>query len=441
MSLYHKTFYTEELTTLFSDSQYVTYMLLVEKVLAEAQAKCKIIPDEAAIIIAHCCQIQFIDLDKLINDIHLGGNAAIPLVQQLTRGVKNQHFEASKYVHLGATSQDIIDTATVLMIKDYIQWLQGELKDLLDVLVRVTKKHRDTLMIGRTLLQHARPITFGLKTAGWLSSIAHTQARVLQCSPRVLKIQMFGAVGGGHRYLTNAVVEEMATALGINPDAPWQTNRDSIAEWASVLGILSGTLGKIAKDISMMMQTEVGEVQEGAKEGKGVSSTMPHKRNPVSCAFILANSTRTTHLVASILSSMTQEHERSAGLWHAEWEVLAQLMALTAGSVSATIELIDHLEVNTDRMKTNLELTKGLIYAEEIALALANNIGRMQAHDIVHKACMLAIKQDKHLKDVLLATHGDLMNTIPLDKLFNPAYSKGYGGEIIDAILKKQNYK
>lgn len=252
---------------------------------------------------------------------------------------------------------------------------------------------------------------------------------------------MFGAVGGGHRYLTNAVVEEMATALGINPDAPWQTNRDSIAEWASVLGILSGTLGKITKDISMMMQTEVGEVQEGAKEGKGISSTMPHKRNPVSCALILANSNRTPHLVASILSSMTQEHERSAGLWHAEWEVLAQLMALTAGSVSATIELIDHLEVNTDRMKTNLELTKGLIYAEEIALALANNIGRMQAHDIVHKACMLAIKQDKHLKDVLLATHGDLMNTIPLDKLFNPAYSKGYGGEIIDAILKKQNYK
>ena len=440
MTLYHKTFYTDELTTLFSDSQFVTYMLLVEKVLAEAQAKCKIIPDEAASIIAHCCQIQFIDLDKLIDEIHLGGNAAIPLVQQLTRGVKNQHFEASKYVHLGATSQDIVDTATVLMIKDYIQWLQGKLCILDSLLIGLTQKHRDTLMIGRTLLQHARPITFGLKTAVWLSSIAHTQARVLQCSPRVLKIQMFGAVGSGHQYLTNAVVDEMATSLGINADVPWQSNRDSIAEWASVLGILSGTLGKIAKDISIMMQTEVGEVQEGAKEGKGVSSSMPHKRNPISCALILANSARTPHLVASVLSSMTQENERSAGLWHAEWEVVAQLMALTAGSVSTSIEMIDYLEVNTDRMTTNLEFTKGLIYAEEITLALANKIGRIQAHDLVQKACMLAIKQDKHLKDVLWATHGDLMNTIPLDKLFNPIYSKGYGGEIIDAILKKQNY-
>ncbi|MCU0468556.1 MAG: lyase family protein [Arcicella sp.] len=276
MSLYSELFYAKEINELFSDNQTINAFLQFEASLALAQADNGIIPAEAAKIIAQCCNASFIDTEKLKKEISLGGNAAIPLVQQLTRIVKNNDFEASKYVHLGATSQDVVDTALVLQIKRFIIWLEEQLKKLTQVLTTITQQHRTTLMIGRTLLQQARPITFGLKTAKWLENIETDKVRIEACKNRVLVLKLGGAVGSGNGNISLEVQKSMSNALGIG--LPEMNN--GLVELATTLGILSGNIGKIARDISLLMQTEIAEVFEGAAEGKGGSSTMPHKRNP-----------------------------------------------------------------------------------------------------------------------------------------------------------------
>ncbi|PIB27574.1 3-carboxy-cis,cis-muconate cycloisomerase [Maribacter sp. 4G9] len=432
MSLYSEIFYSKEINSLFSNHNQISKLLKVEEILAQAQADSGIIPQEAAKVIGECCNVDYIDLERLKSDVHLGGNAAIPLVKQLVRIVKNNDFEASKYVHYGATSQDIIDTATVLLIKEYLEWLQGKTQQLKTILLELTKAHRDTLMMGRTLLQQAKPITFGLKTAGWLEAVDRSDERILQTKQRVLTIQLGGAVGSGNDRITPKVKLAFADLLGLKDSFTWQSNRDNFSEWASALSILSGSLGKIAKDISLLMQTEIGEVFEPAAEGRGGSSTMPHKRNPVICAVMLANATRTPNLTATMLSSMVQEHERSAGLWHAEWEVLTQIMALTAGTVEKAIELLSGLEVDKERMLHNLETTNGLIYAENISLALSQTMGKIQAHELVEKACEIAIREHKHLKEVLLE------QSVALDDMgtyFNPKNSIGQSITLIDSII------
>ncbi len=433
MSLYSDYFYSKTINELFSDKQTIVQMLRFEGVLALAQAENGVVSPQAARVIESCCQVDFIDIDKLKSEIKLGGNAAIPLVKQLTRIVKNNDVEASKYVHFGATSQDVVDTATVLQMQQYWYWLNDKLVELSGLLVEITKKHRNTLMIGRTLLQQARPITFGLKTSGWLQSIERSKERMKSTQKRVLVIQLGGAVGSGNVNLSKSVQQSLADLLDLEPSFSWQSNRDNLVEAASVFGILNQSLGKIAKDVSLMMQTEVAEVFEGAAEGKGGSSTMPHKRNPVSCAAILANANRIPNLVATLLASMPQEHERSAGLWHSEWEVLTEILLLTAGSIEKSIELIASLEVDEKQMLQNLELTKGLIYAENISLALAKKIGKINAHELVEKACKSALSHQKHLKEILKEMNIDLPN---LEELFKAQNSIGNSLEIIDEILK-----
>lgn len=430
MSLYSAYFYSEEVNSLFSEQATVAQMLRFEAILAESQSVHRIMPSTSAEIIAQCCAVDLIDIEKLKSEIKLGGNAAIPLVKQLTRIVKNNDVEASKMVHLGATSQDVVDTAMILQIKAFLAWLDPKLNQLRQLLVALTQKHRSTLMIGRTLLQQARPITFGLKTAGWLQRVKQCQELISEAKKRVLCLTLGGAVGSGNDSINRKVQLTMAELLEIAPPS----GVGGLSEWASVLGVLVGSLGKIAKDVSLLMQTEVGEVLEGAGEGKGGSSTMPHKRNPVTCAALLANATRTPHLVATVLSAMPQEHERSAGLWHSEWEVLVELMTLTAGSVERAIELVGGLEVDEKRMLVNLEVTKGLIYAENVSLALAPKMGKMQAHELVEKACKTAIHQQKHLKEVLIDFQLDLPD---LEELFKPENSIGLSLELIDEVLRQ----
>lgn len=433
MSLYSEYFYSKDINNLLSERQTIAQMLRFEGALALAQAENGIVPPQSAEIIDSCCQVDFIDIDKLKSEIKLGGNAAIPLVKQLTRIVKNNDVEASKYVHLGATSQDVVDTATVLQMQEYWYWLNDKLVALQQLLTDLTQKHRETLMIGRTLLQQARPITFGLKTAGWLQSISRSKERLKSTQKRALMLQLVGAVGSGNANISKAVQLSLANILDLKPAFSWQSNRDTLVEAASVFALLNQSLGKMAKDISLLMQTEIGEVFEGAGEGKGGSSTMPHKRNPVTCAAIIANATRVPHLVASLFSAMPQEHERSAGLWHSEWEVLSEIMLLTAGSIERVIELMESLEVDKQRMLFNLELTKGLIYAENVSLALATKIGKINAHELVEKACKSAISQQKHLKEVLEEMNIDLPN---LEALFKPENSIGNSLEMIDEIIK-----
>ena len=433
MSLYSRTFYADELSELFSDQENVANLLRVEAALAMSQARVGLIPDSSARIIAECCRLEAIDLHSLKSDVVLGGNVAIPLVKQLTKVIKNRDFEASKYLHLGATSQDIIDTATVLMIKAYVEWLEAKLLRLEQLLLGLTKDHLHTLMIGRTLLQQAKPMTFGVKTAGWLLACSRNLLRLRQMKTHLFHIQLGGAVGSGNSDITWEVQEVMADLLGLSPSFPWQSQRDTFAEFASFLGILSGSLGKIAKDVSLLMQTEVAEVFEGAGEGKGGSSTLPHKRNPVGCALILSNATRTPGLVATMLSAMPQDHERSAGMWHAEWETLADLMRLVGGSVEKSLDLITNLEVDKVRMLQNIELTNGLIYAEKISLHLSKSLGKMQAHESVKKACSLAILQQKHLKQVIAELHPQLEN---LDDLFQPQQAIGQSVAWVENVLK-----
>ncbi len=431
MSLYSEYFYSKQINEMFSDERVIAQMLRFESALAVSQAKNGIFSKEIAEKITKYCKSELINIDKLKSEINLSGNAAIPLIKQLTQIVKNNDVEASKYVHLGATSQDVIDTATVLQIKDFLDWLNSKLKQLSQLLFNLTTKHRQTYMVGRTLLQQAKPITFGFKTASWLECIERSIERINQTQKRILIIQLGGAVGTGNSNLSKAVQASFAKSLDLQNSDSWHSNRDNLAELAAVLGILNQSIGKIAKDISLLMQTEIGEIFEGAAEGKGGSSTMPHKRNPVNCTAILANSTRIPQLVATMLSTMPQEHERSAGLWHAEWEVLTEIIKLTAGSLEKGIELIQDLEIDEKKMLQNLELTNGLIYAENISLHLAQKIGKAQAHELVEKACKSAISEGKHLKEVLIES-GINEN---LDELFKPENSIGNALEIIDSIL------
>ncbi|GEL11031.1 3-carboxy-cis,cis-muconate cycloisomerase [Flavobacterium glycines] len=434
MSLYTQLFYSKEVNAMFSDSESISKMLRVEAALARAQANKDLFAKEIADVISTNCNVTEIDIEQLKNAIPLGGNAAIPLVKQLTKIVARKDAEAAKYVHMGATSQDIVDTALVLQIQEFIAWANTKIDVLEKQLIALTQQHQETIMIGRTLLQHAKPTTFACKTAGWLSAITRSKQRLLAVQKRVLVVQLGGAVGNGNVAIATEIQNEFAELLGLKPSFSWHSNRDNLAEFASVLSILGGSIGKIAKDVSLLMQTEVAEVFEGAAEGKGGSSTMPHKRNPVSCAAILANTNRLPHLAATILSAMPQEHERSVGLWHSEWEVLVEIMQLTAGSIEKSISLIEGLEVDENRMLENLELTNGLIYAENLSLALARKIGKASAHELIEKACKIAIQEKKHLKEVVLEMNIEVDD---LDNLLDTKNSIGLSLELVNQVLKE----
>ena len=438
MGLYDSLFYSDDFKKLKAEELVIQRMLTVEAALAEAQAEEGIIPTDAAEVIVGCSNVNFIDLPRLKADVQLGGNLAIPLVKQLIRTVKNNDFEASKYVHLGATSQDIVDTGLVLGMKETSELLESLVDRLAVALVTLSRKHKTTLMIGRTLQQQAKPITFGLKSAYWLQGLMEAFDSLKGNQSTILKVQLAGAVGSGNRFVNTNVRSLVAEKLGLSSAAPWQSNRTSIATWAASLGVLAGVLGKIAKDITLLMQVEVAEVFEGVASGKGGSSTMPHKRNPVTCSAIAANAHRVPHLVASVLTGMSQEHERSAGLWHAEWETLDSIEALTTGALEKCIDLIENLEVDEERMRFNLELTNGLIYAENVSFLLSAQIGKGNAHDWVQKACKEAIATNRHLKEVVAQSEYDLGD---LDALFDPKNSIGTSHELNEEILAQHEHQ
>lgn len=256
--------------------------------------------------------------------------------------------------------------------------------------------------------------------------------RISKAMDHLKYIQMGGAVGAGNNKLNTEVLSCLAIELDLKENGSWQTSRGNLCEYAAAMGILTGNLGKIAKDVSLLMQTEIAEVFEGAAEGKGGSSTMPHKRNPVNCALILANATRTPALVSTMLSAMLQEQERSAGLWHAEWETMNTLVELAGGALVKSLDLISNLEVNKEQMLLNLETTQGLIYAENVSLALAHKIGKIKAHEYVEKACKTAIKQEKHLFTILQEQKLELEN---MDKLFQANETLGSALAMIDKTL------
>jgi 3-carboxy-cis,cis-muconate cycloisomerase len=435
-------FGTDRLRPVFTDDARLQAMLDVEAALAAALAKAGVIPKAAVKPIATQCRADRLDLETLKRDATSAGNLAIPLVRQLTGLVRAANPNAARYVHWGATSQDIIDTGLVLQLRAAVAIVEADLARLDRALMALARNHRDTVMVGRTWLQQALPITFGLKAAGWLDALRRHRQRLAEIKPRLLVLQFGGAAGTlaslGDKGL--AVAQALADRLGLGlPTMPWHAQRDRLVEFASGLGNLAGSLGKIARDVSLMMQSEIGEAFEAAGEGKGGSSTMPHKRNPVSCAAILANAARTPGLVATLMAAQAQEHERGLGGWQAEWLALPDLVMASGGALGLSVGLIEGLAVDAQRMHANLELTKGLVMAEALSMALAQKLGKEQAHRLVETLSRRAARHRRHLRAVAAAdpTVAAHLKPAELARLFDPARYTGVAGAFVDRVIRR----
>jgi len=389
---------------LFSDAGLVAAMLRVEVALAKAEAAIGVIPERAVDAIEQSADVAGYDLTALATDAAQAGNLAIPLVRHLTNRVARIDADSARYVHWGATSQDTIDTAMVLQLRDAITIVLASIERAADAAAMLAERHARTVMAGRTWLQHATPITFGLKAAGWMSMLDRTRADVREALERARVLQLGGASGTlaafGDRGME--VARAMAADLDLlQPGLPWHASRDRVAALASALGVATGAMGKIARDIALLAQTEVAEAFEPAGDGRGISSTMPQKRNPVSSSVVLAASVRVPGLVATVLAAMPQEHERALGGWQAEWETIPVLVRLTAGAARHTAEMLGGLEVDAARMRANIELTRGVSLAESVSMALAEHVGKRDAHRLIGEGAKRAMAEQRTLASVL----------------------------------------
>jgi 3-carboxy-cis,cis-muconate cycloisomerase len=384
----------------FSNRARLQAMLEVEAALAEAEATLEIIPSAAARAIRTAARVELYDIAAVAAEARREGNPAIPLVRHLTRQVA---ADAGRYVHWGATSQDIIDTALALQLRASVPAIIAEIQRAAAAAAQQARRYADVPMAGRTWLQQATPTTFGLKAAGWMQALSRVHDALHDALNGALVLQFGGASG------TLAALgdrgPDVAVALGqrLNltvPALPWHAHRDRIAALACALGVAAGTLGKIGHDLALLAQTEVGEAYEPATDAGG-SSTMPHKRNPVRAAVAAAAAIKAPGLVATILSAMPQEHERGVGGWQAEWDALPELVTAVAESSEAIADALQRLVVDPDRMQTNLDLTRGLIMAEAIAMRLAAHLGKADAHALVDSACRRAVVEKRSLVDVL----------------------------------------
>jgi len=395
---------TEAMAELFSDLSILRAMLDFEVALARAEAKVGIIPQSAAEVIAAAADPSAFDASALSRDALRAGTPSIPLVKRLTEIVCSRDESAAAFVHYGATSQDVSDTALVLLLKRAQVLIVADLQSAENSLRALSQKHKDTIMLGRTLLQSAPPITLGLKVAGWYGAIRRGRERLSAEFRNALLLQFGGAVGTlaalGDRGL--AVAEQFASELGLPcPDAPWHTHRDRLAALACACGVVTGSLGKIARDISLLMQSEVGEASEPDSPGRGGSSTMPHKRNPIGCAVTIAAAQRVPGLVSTYLSSMVQEHERSVGGIQSEWSTLAGIVQLTGLAAASIAEIAAGLTVDPGRMAQNIAETRGTIFAEKAAMLLSAKLGRESAHRLLDQASKQAMLQKRALTQVL----------------------------------------
>jgi 3-carboxy-cis,cis-muconate cycloisomerase len=416
------------------------HMLDFEAALARAEAATGVIPAGAAGPIGRACKAGSFDLAALAEAATRSGNLAIPLVKALTAGVAKADPDAARYVHWGATSQDVIDSAAMLTLRAGIDVLLADAGRAIVGFARLAELHRHTAVVARTWLQHALPMPFGLKLAEYAAALHRSRVRLRRLRHESLGLQFGGAAGTMAALGDNGlkVAERLAQELELPlPDAPWHTHRDRIAEAASVLAIVAGTCGKIARDVQLMMQTDVAEAFEPSGEGRGGSSTMPHKRNPVAAATALAAAIMAPNLAATIFASQVQDHERSAGPWHAEWPTLPSLLLVTSGALAAIVDIAEGLEVDVARMRVNLDATGGLIMAEAVAMALAEKTGKLEAHHLVEAASKKAVAEKKDLREVL---SGDARVTAHLSadriaKLFEPMAYQGVSQALIDRLL------
>ncbi len=428
--LFDAYFTARDMREVFCDQGRVQAMLDFEAALARAEAKVGLIPQTAVASIEAACRAEHFDFAALGEAIATAGNSAIPLVKALGKQIATTDAEAERYVHLGATSQDVMDTGLVLQLRRALELIEGDLAQMGETLATQALRFVATPLAGRTWLQHATPVTLGMKIAGWLGAVTRSRQRLQALKPRLLVLQFGGASGTLAALGSQAmpIAEALAGELQLTlPDQPWHTQRDRLVEFASVLGLIAGSLGKLGRDISLLMQTEAGEVFEPSAPGKGGSSTMPHKRNPVGAAVLIGAATRVPGLLSTLFSAMPQEHERSLGLWHAEWETLPEICCLVSGSLKQALLVADGLEVDVERMARNLDLTQGLVLAEAVSIVLAQRVGRDTAHHLLEHCCKRAVAEQRQLRAVL----GDEpqvtaeLSPAELDDLLDPAHYLG----------------
>jgi 3-carboxy-cis,cis-muconate cycloisomerase len=400
--LFRDMFGTAAMRAVFADEALVGRYLEVEVALARAEARCGVIPAEAADAIASAADGIAIDWERMRRETENVGYPILALVHQLAEAAG----EAGRYVHWGATTQDIMDTANVLQLRAALDLVAADIETLRGVLAALAAKHRDTPMAGRTHLQQALPITFGYKVAIWLSAMDRHAERLEQLRPRALMGQFAGAAGtlaslgeDGFR-VQQAFCEE----LGLHqPPITWHVARDGLVEAVSFLGLVTGSLAKIATDVMLMMSSEFGgEVMEPFVKGRGASSTMPQKRNPISSELMLATAKAVRQQVALMLDGMVQDFERATGPWHLEWLALPESFIFAAGCLEQAKFALSGLTVDAARMRTNLDMTGGLIVAEAVMMAAAPALGRQHAHDVVYDACRAAITSGRTLAEALM---------------------------------------
>ena len=436
-ALFRDMFGTAEMRDVFSDEALVGRYLEAEAALARAQARVGVVPKDAAETIDLASRSLKIDYDKLRHETEIVGYPILPLVHQLSAAAG----EAGRFVHWGATTQDIMDTGNVLQIRAALSIVERDLSELRNILADLARKYRDTPMAGRTHLQQALPVTFGYKAAVWLSSIDRHIERIEQARPRVLVGEFSGAagtlasIGEGGLQMQKLFCEE----LGLNqPSITWHVARDGITEAVTLLGLITGTLGKIATDVMMMSATEFGELSEPFVPGRGASSTMPQKRNPISSELMLAAAKAVRQHVATMLDGMIHDFERATGPWHLEWVSLPESFLLTASSLANAKFMLAGLVVHDRRMRENLDLTHGLIVAEAVMMALAPKLGRQHAHEIVYEACRKAIEGGGQLADIL-AKMPEIVDALGgVDAIrhhCDPVNYLGLSGEMVDHVL------
>jgi 3-carboxy-cis,cis-muconate cycloisomerase len=436
-AVFRDIFTTPTMRTVFSDENRVQKYLDFEAALAIAQARLKIIPQEACDEIIKHCDAKEYDMAKLKEATERIGYPVLPVVQQLVKLCKDGLGEWS---HWGATTQDITDTATVLVLREALDIVGQEIDGISDALAALAKKYRDTPMAGRSNLQQAVPITFGYKVATMLAGFERHKQRLSELKKRLLVVEFGGAAGTLSSLGKDGLKcqEELAKELKLGqPVATWHTVRDTIAEVGCFLGLVTGSCGKIAFDVKLLMQTEVEEVYEPFHEGRGSSSTMPQKRNPISSVYITAQTAIVKQLVAALLEAMIEDHERATGPWEIEWIVLPEIFMLTAGALAQTKFVVSGLQVNEKKMRENIDITKGLVMSEAVMMGLGPTLGRNKAHDMVYDVCRLVVKTGRPLIDLLvedkeISKHA---TRAQLEKMVDPANYLGVAGEMVDRVL------
>ncbi len=430
-------FSTAQMRRIFGDENRVQAYLDIEAALARVQARLGIIPQRACDEIVKHCDARKFDFAKIKRDTERIGYPVLPVVEQLVAVCADGLGE---WCHWGATTQDITDTATVIQIRDALGLVEADMGAIADALAVLAERYRDTPMAGRSNLQQAVPITFGYKAATCLAAFERHRQRLKEMRPRVL-VGEFGGAAGTLSSLGGRGLEVQAALmkeLGLGqPEIAWHTQRDRIAEAGCFLGLVTGSCAKIAFDVKLMMQTEVEELFEPFHAGRGSSSTMPQKRNPISSVYITAIAALVRQHAAALLDAMVQDHERATGPWEIEWIAVPEIFGLAAGALSQTRLLVCGLQVDAKKMRANLDITRGLIVSEAVMMALGPHVGRQYAHDLVYAVCRDAAATGRPLADVLaentqVTAH---LDRPILERLCDPANYLGEAGVMVDRVL------